>query len=100
MSYLIEPLAVRYLPVDAIAANAANELVRIEVKTTQSKSITNVEITANEWRATEEHRGLYHLALVAFCLSSQPIIQFIIDPYAATTEGDIGLRPVRFQLTW
>ena len=75
-------------------------LIRIEVKSTQSQSIRSVEITANEWRAAKLYRARYRLALVASCLSTEPIIQFIVDPFGAFEKGNIELSPVRFQIAW
>jgi hypothetical protein len=75
-------------------------LICVEVKSSQSKSISGVELTSNEWRAAEEQRGNYRLALVAQCLSLNPIIQFIEDPFGEASKGLIDLRSTRFELTW
>jgi Holliday junction resolvase-like predicted endonuclease len=75
-------------------------LICVEVKSSQSKSISGVELTSNEWRAAEEQRGNYRLALVAQCLSLNPIIQFIEDPFGEASKGPTDLRSARFELTW
>ncbi len=77
-----------------------DELIRIEVKSTQSKTISAVELTANEWQAAEAHGDNYQLALVASCLTPEPKIQFVRNPFAVSQKGHIKLKPVRFQLSW
>ncbi len=56
----------------------------IEVKATSGKTITTVELTANEWEAARhpDNRAIYHLCLVTKALSKQPRIRSILDPAA------------------
>lgn len=75
-------------------------LIKVEVKSSQSKTITSVELTANEWRAAEEHRSSFRLALVGACLSLEPIIEFIDDPFGKVDTGEVESRPTRFELLW
>jgi len=76
------------------------KLICVEVKSSQSKSISGVELTRNEWSAAEEQRANYRLALVAQCLTLKPIIQFIEDPFGETSKSIIDIRPTRFELSW
>jgi hypothetical protein len=80
--------------------DGSGELICIEVKSSQSKVITGVELTANEWRAAEEVGSNYRLALVGACLSVNPIIEFIEDPFRLSQEGAIQIRQTRVELTW
>ncbi|MBH72197.1 MAG: hypothetical protein CMM57_00715 [Rhodospirillaceae bacterium] len=80
--------------------NKDGTLICVEVKSSQSKSISGIELTRNEWKAAKDQGANYKLALVAQCLSLKPIIQFIDDPFAAATAGKIDLQPTRFELSW
>jgi Holliday junction resolvase-like predicted endonuclease len=80
--------------------DANGESIKVEVKSSQSKTITSVELTVNEWRAAEEHRSKYRLALVGSCLSLEPVIEFVDDPFGMAEEGGVSIRSTRFELSW
>jgi hypothetical protein len=74
--------------------------VRVEVKGSESRWIKSVELTANEWAAAEAHGSSYHLALVGSCLSAEPVIEFLIDPFEQAVRDDLAVKPVRFEISW
>jgi len=76
------------------------DLQRIEVKSSESKNITSIEMTANEWKAAEVHRAGYQLALVGACLSDSPVIEFIRDPVGLAADGELEVEPSRYEITW
>jgi hypothetical protein len=76
------------------------DLQRIEVKSSESKNITSIEMTANEWRAAEAHRADYQLALVGACLSDSPVIEFVCDPAGLAGNGELEVEPSRYEISW
>jgi len=75
-------------------------LIRVEVKSTEAKTLTSIELTANEWRAANEHQATYKLALVGSCLSKEPIIELVDDPVGLSKTGELEAIPSRFEITW
>ena len=75
-------------------------LIRVEVKSTEAKTLTSIELTANEWRAANEHQSTYKLALIGSCLSKSPIIEFVDDPVGRSKRGDLEVIPSRYEVTW
>lgn len=73
---------------------------KIEVKGTGSKFFPSIELTANEWFAASTHRSSYWLYLVTNCLSDNPSIQKLQDPFSLVEEGTFTLTPVlwRFEM--
>ena len=73
---------------------------RIEVKGTGSKRFPSIELTANEWNAASTHRSNYWLYLVTNCLSENPLIQKIQDPFSLVEQGTFLITPVlwRFEM--
>ena len=84
----------------AKAVKSDDAIIRIEVKASQSKAIPSVELSANEWRAANEYRAEYKLALVGSCLSKNPVIEFIDDPASCWDRGDLNVSPSQFMLSW
>jgi hypothetical protein len=80
--------------------DGAGNLIRVEVKSTESKTLTSIELTANEWRAANKHRSEYQLALVGSCLSKKPIIEFIGDPVGCLNCGELEVAPSRYEISW
>lgn len=76
----------------------SNNLKCIEVKGTAGKAFLNVEVTRNEWNACEAKGHNYSLYLVADCLSTQPKIQIIENPFLLYQQKKLNLEPLIYRL--
>ncbi|MCX5830195.1 MAG: DUF3883 domain-containing protein [Deltaproteobacteria bacterium] len=77
---------------------ASGQPVKIEVKGTEGKMFPNIDISGNEWKAAEEQRTSYWLYIVTECISSNPQIAKINDPYAMAENGRIRAFPLIWRL--
>jgi hypothetical protein len=75
-----------------ISYRSGGEVIAVEVKATRGTSFPSVEITANEWRAAQELRGRYRLALVARAMTPTPVVHFIDDLAGKIDLGMIGIE--------
>ncbi len=75
-----------------------NHQVAVEVKGTSGKRFKTLEITSNEWSAAEKKREHYNLYLVADCLSSEPLIHIINNPYKLYLEKKISIYPTNYRM--
>jgi hypothetical protein len=75
-----------------------NKLVAVEVKGTSGKRFLNVDITAGEWNAAREKGANYHLYLVADCLSKEPRIQVVTNPYRMYLRKQLSIDPILYRL--
>ena len=80
--------------------DAAGETVRVEVKSSEGRHVSSVELTANEWAAAQEHGDRYWLALVGSCLSENPVIEFVRGLRSEVAVGRIYEVPSRHRLSW
>ncbi|MCH2277007.1 DUF3578 domain-containing protein [Thalassospira sp.] len=71
----------------------------IEVKSTTGNTITNVELTANEWRAAENEGKKYKIYLVTKALKASPIIEVLEDPCAYVSQGQLKIETAVFKLS-
>ena len=77
----------------------AERVLRIEVKGTTSRRFHRVEISANEWAAANEHQDTFVLALVARCLSKEPVLTLTADPVGEIAGGAFTVEPSGWWLT-
>jgi len=64
-----------------------------EVKGTSGQRFLSFDLTANELTASKEKGDQYRLILVAECLSANPKIQVISNPYKLYVDGSAFLEP-------
>lgn len=77
---------------------ASGQPVKIEVKGTEGKIFPSIDISGNEWEAAEEHRASYWLYVVTECITSNPQIAKINDPYTMAENGHIRAFPLIWRL--
>jgi hypothetical protein len=80
--------------------NTSGDLVAVEVKSSQLSSMSELEITANEWEAADKLGDNYWLYLVADCLGKTPTIERIQNPYKKYMEKNLYAEPSRFRIFW
>ncbi len=78
----------------------SGKLNRVEVKGTEAAAFCNIEITANELNAAKKHGDSYSLYLLARCMSKAPIYQIITNPAKQIDEGEWGIEPTAFRLSF
>lgn len=78
--------------------NDANELVAVEVKGTKAPMFASIDISGNEWRAAEKKGDLYYLYLVAEALSQAPVISSLRNPFLASKDGPLAVRPIMWRV--
>jgi hypothetical protein len=78
----------------------SGKLHRVEVKGTQAAAFRNIEITANELVSAKKHGNGYSLYLIARCMSKTPIYQIINNPAEQIDEGEWGIEPTAFRLSF
>lgn len=78
--------------------DSTNKLVAIEVKGTNGNSFPNIEITGNEWIAAQDLRNSYWIYLVTKCLSTDPQIQRIENPYQLKESGTIEVSALLWRI--
>ncbi len=71
----------------------------IEVKSTTEKTITSVELTANEWKAAEKEGKRYKLYVVTEALKASPKIEVLEDPNAHVSQGHLMIETAVFRLS-
>lgn len=69
----------------------------IEVKSTQSKNFVEFILTVNEWQAAMEQE-FYDVCLVSNCLSKNPEIFHLGNPYKLVSENKIEIEPASYKL--
>lgn len=67
----------------------------VEVKGTTAGSFSNIIITTNEYEEGIEQGENYYLYLVARCMTNNPIIQIINDPF---NREDLDFQPASYQV--
>lgn len=74
--------------------------VFIEVKSSLGKTISNICLTANEWRSAQhvDRRERYYLYIVTNALSAEPQIERMRNPAAYVASRQLGLEPIVFEL--
>jgi hypothetical protein len=75
------------------------DTISVEVKGTTGGIFPNVEITAQEWNEAFAKREKYWLVLVANCLSKEPKISLIQDPYSLIEKGDLKVETLIWKLS-
>lgn len=75
-----------------------NQIFAIEVKGTTGKIFQNVEITAQEWNAAKVMGPRYWLVLVTDCISLNPKILLIKNPYEMFLNGSLEVNPLIWKL--
>ncbi len=78
--------------------DSAKNLVAIEVKGTTGQSFSNIEITGNEWEAAEELKNFYWIYLISKCLSTDPQIQRINNPFQQKELGVLDVTPILWRI--
>jgi hypothetical protein len=73
-------------------------LIAVEVKGTTGGIFQSIELTAQEWNAAKNKRHHFWLVLVANCLSSQPKVSLIRDPFTQFEAGMIEVEPVVWRI--
>lgn len=69
-----------------------------EVKGTDRQAFESIDISANEWRAAQSERELYHLVLVTSVRSSNPRIAIIDDPYGCWQRNELTAEETAYRL--
>jgi len=78
--------------------DGSNSLIRVEVKGTTLSKMANCEITANEWRAAEQHRSSYRLYFVTGVgRGKEPKISEMSDPYGIAQDHPSRLVPTAYR---
>jgi len=84
---------------DLMYNNLQGKQICIEVKGTNAKMFNNFYITINEWKAAAEQQDNYYLYLVAECLSTEPQIQVLKNPFRMHQTRNIHLETVVFKVS-
>lgn len=69
----------------------------VEVKATATGSFVDFILTVNEWRAAMEQE-YYEICLVSKCLSANPEIYHLGNPYQLVNEMILEMEPLSFKL--
>ena len=78
--------------------NLNGNLIAIEVKGTTGDHFLSVEITDNEWNAAFQLKDNYYLYLVSKCITRNPIIKPIQNPYKLTEIGILMVTPIIWKI--
>lgn len=72
----------------------------VEVKSSVGKSISSVDLTANEWEAARDaaRRDRYYVYLVTNALSSAPSIERLRDPASYVDSGHLTCEAIVYEL--
>lgn len=73
--------------------------IRIEVKATKAKTLTQVELTANEWKNAQKYGQSYFIYFVMEALSASPKIEIMRNPAKAISDHNLVLKPSSFRLS-
>ena len=73
--------------------------IYIEVKATVGKSVSAVDLTANEWFAAERESNRYHIYVVTEALSTKPLIEVLKNPSDYVTGGKLELNSIVYELS-
>jgi len=84
---------------DVLSFNEEGEEIYIEVKGTEGKKITSVNLTANEWRVANltSHKGNYFIYLVYEALT-KPKIEVIVNPASMVEDGKLEIKVSDYDL--
>jgi hypothetical protein len=82
-----------------LSFNEEGEEIYIEVKGTEGKKITSVNLTANEWRVANltSHKGNYFIYLVYEALT-KPKIEVIVNPASMVEDGKLEIKVSDYDL--
>jgi len=72
-------------------------LIGVEVKATGGSYFPSIELTANEWKAAEQKRSDFRLALVSGVRSKEPQIEIIEDPWGEVESGGFRVEPLSWR---
>jgi hypothetical protein len=78
--------------------DSEDNIVAIEVKGTTGRVFPNIELTSNEWDAAVRLKDSYHIYLVSDCLSTNPIIQCIKNPFKLKESGILDVTPLIWKI--
>lgn len=81
-----------------IQYNDGDYLVAVEVKGTSGSLFSNIELTAQEWKAAQSLGDRYWLYLVTDCLTKHPVIERIQNPFALMKAGALRATPATWRL--
>ena len=73
--------------------------IYIEVKATIGKSVSAVDLTANEWMAALQKNSQYHIYIVTEALSATPSIEVLRNPGNYVREGKLELAPIVYEFS-
>ena len=84
---------------DVLSFNEKGEEIYIEVKGTEGKKITSVNLTANEWRVANlsSHKDNYFIYLVYETLT-KPKIEVITNPASMVEDGNLEIKVSDYDL--
>ena len=84
---------------DVLSFNEEGEEIYIEVKGTEGKKITSVNLTANEWRVANlpSHKSNYFIYLVYEVLT-KPKIEVISNPASMVDDGKLEIKVSDYDL--
>jgi len=84
---------------DILSFNESGEEIYIEVKATEGKKITSVNLTFNEWKVATDstHREKYFIYLVFEALT-KPRIEVIENPCKMVDEGSLEIKIADYDL--
>lgn len=85
---------------DITSYDASGKEIYIEVKASIGKTISTVDITANEWSSAQNihFKDQYHLYLVSEALCKRPRIEILKAPHQYVADRKLTLTPVVYQL--
>jgi len=73
--------------------------IYIEVKATVGKSVSAVDLTANEWLAAVQENSRYHIYLVTEALSTKPSIEVVKNPSDYVKQGKLEINPIVYEFS-
>jgi hypothetical protein len=85
---------------DLTSYDEKGEKIYIEVKATVGRSISCLDLTANEWLAAshKKHRQRYFIYIVTNALSPNPQIEILQGPCDYVESGELKLEPIVYEL--
>jgi hypothetical protein len=69
----------------------------VEVKSTQSASMTDFILTRNEWRAAQQHGDKYWIFLVSKALQQHPDVEILKNPAQGIEDGSLAMEEASWQ---
>ena len=68
------------------------------MKGTKNPTMTNFDLTRNEWNAAKRFQGSYKVWIVTDVMAN-PKIHELDDPYGKWEHGDIRIEPTAYQVS-